>query len=194
MQSELYSHILHKHILCKFEPLKFFNQRVERFRLPPTSFAAFCRVTNTLQNAPPKVHNALILTIFNGWCTARRFGDRARCPFCSIWSSDCDLTHIMTCPVVFALGHHFLGLPRSANKLAFFNLLEANHDTLKKRSVHLYVLKRTFDFLRHNTRENPTLTYNRYLFKFFVNHVKFVSSFRRQINLDVPRWLIDLTR
>jgi hypothetical protein len=162
------------------------------FKLGKNHYSSVLGTTTVLQDAPPKLHNAFILTLFNGWCTARRFGKRATCPFCSVWSSDSDLTHIMLCPVVFALGHHFLSLPQQANKLAFFNLLRDDCDTLKRRSVHVYVLKRTFDYMRHNTVDTVAHTYKRYLYKFVSNHGKFTYSFRHLIDFSVPRWLTDL--
>jgi hypothetical protein len=197
MQSELYSYFLFKNlVLEKYEPANFFNHKVVRFMLGINNpYSRFLRTTTVLMDAPPKVHNALLLTVFNGWCTARRFGLSEICPFCSIWTSDCDLTHIMTCPIVFALGHHFLSLPRTADKTAFFNLIpNLDFDTLKRRSVHLYVLKRTFDFMRYNRQVNVALTYKRFIYKFVVEHGRFVSSFRHLIDFSDPVGIINSTR
>ena len=59
---------------------------------------------------PPRVVAAVFRTLYSGWCTARRFGGRARCLFCNTPDGD-SIEHITVCRVLAQFGRDFLRLP-----------------------------------------------------------------------------------
>ena len=60
-------------------------------------------LTGLRSSVPPRVMAALLRTLWNGWCTARRFQQRAACPFCLAEASD-ELEHMPFCRTVREVG------------------------------------------------------------------------------------------
>ena len=129
---------------------------------------------------PGCVMAAVMLLWFDGFCTAARFGKWAKCKFCSHWLSDCSIQHMSRCPILKKLGHLCFDLPEGTRKVEFFVLSDELPVNIIKRSIHIYIIKRTFDALRHN-KKDAVETYKSFLYSFMVKY----PSFRQYVHKGI---------
>jgi hypothetical protein len=133
---------------------------------PPAHVAR--RVHLTLKRlhslVPPRIASAVIQTLWNGWCTARRFQDQShandRCWLgCGAGAHD-SIEHYCRCPVALGVLARTLRIeisPRQALAvwlLAHDALLE--DEVLALTSLYVYAIYRTTNHYRHTRRTSPT--------------------------------------
>ena len=114
--------------------------------------------------------SALFLTRLNGWVTERRCPSTQQlsssCPFCCEWLSESSIEHFSICKILKHASRNFLGLCEIANRTQFLCLEDEPEVTIVKRVLHLYLVKRTFDFCRHISFDKWYFTYRNFLVKF----------------------------
>ena len=155
-------------------PERRMRHKFERWRLNLFPRRSVPRVLDALRRlahlVPPRVAAAVLSSLFNRWCTSRRFqGWRGRCCF------GCDaedrLEHYLRCPVGHEFGAKRLGL-RIAAADRWETMLLAGQmiaqdacsnadDTLRRVALLHYVLYRAHNVLRHHAGPSSTPEWHR---------------------------------
>ena len=114
---------------------------------------------------PPRVHAAVFTTMWNGWCTHRRFQNRRgagnHCRFkCSLGSED-SLEHYCRCPVVLRVAKHMFHISYPAEMaLDLWTLnsswLDMSHDNLRGLALLVYGTYMSLNTIRHNGISDST--------------------------------------
>ena len=90
------------------------RQKLERWDLPLFPRLRAERAVDVLRRlaalTPPRVAAAVLRTYWSGWCTARRFGGRARCLFCGDSDGD-SVEHASICKVLAGFGRDHMRVP-----------------------------------------------------------------------------------
>ena len=114
------------------------------------------RLRFSATNLPPKVHAAHFKTLWNGWCTDRRFQKLTKsqgCKFgCGVPAQD-SIEHYSCCPTVLRF-HEFLHLPSRGTKLANFlgTCEEGREGELIVRFIALYACYQAHNIISHTQR------------------------------------------
>ena len=106
------------------------RQKLERWDLPLFPRLRAERAVDVSRRlaalTPPRVAAAVLRTYWSGWCTARRFGGRARGLFCGDSDGD-SVEHASICKVLAGFGRDHMRLPGPPDpgdrRLAFLLLL-----------------------------------------------------------------------
>jgi len=151
-----------------------------------------CVYSNVLRifQFPQRVFNAIFLTWMNGWITHSRFQSYSRCRICSLSFTDDSLRHFSVCHIQQGLAEYFFDLPHGGSSKKFLCLENELPEVIKKRAIHLYILKKTYDYCRHNcTRFNhEVLVYN-----YRANLISFFCKYPRLRSNEVRTSVTDDT-
>ena len=92
---------------------------------------------------------ALLRTLWNGWCTARRFQQQAACPFCQMDAKD-ELEHTPFCSAVREVGRKRLALPPESISLSrWLLLLPTEPEELARHCRLMYATYTAANRIRH---------------------------------------------
>ncbi len=129
--------------------------------LPGRIATRCCRMLQSLHGCvPPRVCSAIWRTLFNGWCTGRRFQKLERCCFrCNSWIQEDSIEHYAGCSVVKEFARKKLNIRPSTWSRGLFVTLGAHEGwcdraTLARRALWVYAT-----YKAHNTfRYTPLAT------------------------------------
>ncbi len=103
---------------------------------------------------PPRVCSAVLRTVWNGWCTRRRFQQRGSCCFgCGSFSHDDSIEHYAHCPVVWRCAKKCMRIHPTSDHRGQFVVLGLNESTSCKeeviaRALWVYAAYRAHNILR----------------------------------------------
>ena len=102
---------------------------------------------------PARVLNAILLTWFQGWVTEERVNQRrVSCHICGAFFTTDSVLHFAHCRPVRLLSERHLGLYKYgvSNHKQFLCLADEPPHVLRKRAIHLYIFKKSYDYCRVN--------------------------------------------
>ena len=145
-------------------------------------------------NFPQRVLNAILLTWLNAWITHDRFQQYSVCRMCLVDYTEDKLSHFAVCKVQQSLGEWFFHLPHDHSARKFICLENEDPILVRKRAIHLYIFKKSYDFIRHKYAtfkiEALMYSYRAQLVQFFGLYPKLKPySIRLSVNDDL---LVDL--
>lgn len=145
----------------QYDPIQRLRNRTERWRLRGLPGRTSRRIHRNLARlrhlAPPRVRSAVISTIFNRWATSRRMQSAGGCARscvlrCSPSAAD-SIEHYVRCRAMRDWMATRLRLQDASRELDWWVLATEHTDTdLRMVAVATYVLYRTVNHLRHQTR------------------------------------------
>ena len=113
--------------------------------------AALRRLCSLQRLAPPRLGSAAISTMWNRWCTKRRFQQRGHCVLGCAEQED-SIEHYAKCPCVRGFARTFTRVPYAAHEgLAMFTLMHSSLDDpalLTKIAITVYAAWRVTERLR----------------------------------------------
>ena len=135
------------------------GSKLDRFALFGFPGRTAERICTTLQElndlVPPRVCAAVLRTLFNGWCTGRRFQAHGQCMFgCNSRPQEDSIEHYACCPVVVSVARRKLRIrPQRWEQGLFitlgFNRGRCNPDDLVRRSLLVYGAYKAHSMLRY---------------------------------------------
>ena len=112
----------------------------------------------------------------NGWITQSRFQAYAKCRICGRPFTDDKLQHFAVCHMQQGLAEYFFDLPAGGSCKKFVCLENEYPEVLKKRAIHLYIFKKTYDFCRHH---HPSFHYEALVYNYRANLASFFCKYPR---------------
>ena len=120
------------------------------------------RIQQVAKVAPPRVQAAVFMTMWNGWCTHRRFQNRSsrsnHCVFKCNDTSEDSLEHYCRCPVVLRAAKHIFHIdysPGIALDLWTLNSYWLDvDDNLRGLALLIYGTYNAFNTIRHHGISN----------------------------------------
>ena len=112
---------------------------------------------------PPRVQSAVLGTIWNRWCTARRFQGSAACVFRCATSAEDSIEHYCRCPITLHVASRYLRLGDShvnMHTLSLCNPLITTQDALVASALLIYAVYRGTNHYRHQTAGEPQEVYD----------------------------------
>lgn len=129
-----------------------------------------CRcIAEAKEHLPPFLLFVLFNTWLNGWCTAHRFQQRARCPFCKGHSDA--LEHLAGCPALKRLFTHHLGAAH--NSFSEFLGIEFDRNRLPAHVLGLHAAKTALEAERLAANASGATT---------------AARFRAALQMSVRKW------
>ena len=132
------------------------RHKLERWRIPtPVSLLsrrAYDRLQRAFSLVAPRVAVVLFSSMWNRWCTARRFQEEGSCIFGCLGNDSDSIEHYAKCPVQVSFARNVLHIPAEATaSLCSFFGLDANisDDTLTMTMLNLYVCYTARNKLKH---------------------------------------------
>ncbi len=123
--------------------------------LPAHTAARCIRALQRLKTGvPPRVRSAVLRTMWNGWCTHRRFQQSGSCCFqCGSGYHEDSIEHYAHCPVVRGCATKYLRIFPSSNHTGQFIVLGVNEgipnrEDLIARALWVYATYRAHNILR----------------------------------------------
>ena len=137
-------------------PLRqFLERRLARWHCgltaPDMAARALATYPEVARVVPPRVLAACLRSLWNGWCTARRFQGHAGCCFGCPDGED-SVEHYANCREVAIVASALLDLPRAASqesRLAHFLLLDPMHDAATASELRRRALVTGSVYLTH---------------------------------------------
>ena len=134
------------------------RHKLERWRLgcvPRITTNRCFEALHTLQQqCPPRIAAAVLRTMWNGWCTARRFQGTGTCLLGCCYDNTDSIEHYSRCPQVSTLRGK-LGLPASKFQSlpGFLNCISGITDEeLQLNSLVVYATYSSVNTIRHTGR------------------------------------------
>ena len=129
--------------------------KLQRWHLGGSTGTMALRIVAGLQElrrlVPPRVSAAVLRTLWNGWTTAGRFQQKAKCLLgCTCDGGEDKIEHYATCPIVASFSRSFVGTRREAGRSRLGNFVVLGFDsgsvcieTLTRRAVLVAVYRAT---------------------------------------------------
>ena len=104
---------------------------------------------------PPRFRTAVWRTLFNGWCTSRRFQKQGACCFrCQSWIQEDSIEHYAICPIVKDFARRRLNIHPASWERCLFITLDSIKGTygkedLARHALWVYAVYKAHNFLRY---------------------------------------------
>jgi hypothetical protein len=132
------------------------HRRMNGFLKPASASRQFLSNLEVIhRKSRPRVAAAVWRTLWNGWCTARRFQGTSQCRFgCGHPNAADSLEHYFFCDILVKFGVGYLGLRREQFENPGYFLMLENYDSEEElvTTAHLvYAAYATHNTLRHSS-------------------------------------------